>query len=323
MVLPENWFEIERESIMCKYDKQISGIRNRLLVGIAGLILSAVVLTGCSAMQEAFGRKQEAEYCFQCVDEAQNAVEGAMIQVSSAKTGAIGGSGKDGCYRFTGSPQVYEVHILEYPENLELVSDDVFRTGDDGGTYEVRFCHSEKLTEKNIDGSDPAEVQKNTAEQIDAEKKGSLNHVPQFTTVDLDGNIVTDAIFSEYDLTVVNVWGTYCGPCIGEMPELGAWAKELPDNVHLMGFVVDIYTKKEEAQIAKAKKILSDAGAEFPCMILDEQANWLDYMLTIQAVPTTFFVDSEGNIVGDPIIGANVDAYKSFVSEYLKKVTES
>ena len=38
-----------------------------------------------------------------------------------------------------------------------------------------------------------------------------------FHTVSLDDQPVTADIFSDYDLTIVHVWGTYCGPCIAEM----------------------------------------------------------------------------------------------------------
>ena len=48
--------------------------------------------------------------------------------------------------------------------------------------------------------------------------------------MDLDGETVTNDLFAEKDLTVLNVWGTFCGPCVAEMPELGDWAEELPDG---------------------------------------------------------------------------------------------
>lgn len=137
--------------------------------------------------------------------------------------------------------------------------------------------------------------------------------VGAFTTTDLDGNEVTESIFSGYDLTVINVWGTFCGPCIGEMPELAQWHKELPENVQLIGLVSDV---NESGDVSAAQKILSDTGVEFVNLL---SSNSLIPLLSMsQYVPTTYFVDSEGKMVGDPIVGADVNGYKQFVEEYLK-----
>ena len=50
---------------------------------------------------------------------------------------------------------------------------------------------------------------------------GMPKQMPAFIAKDLQGNEITESIFAEKDLTVVNIWGTFCPPCIAEMPELG------------------------------------------------------------------------------------------------------
>lgn len=137
--------------------------------------------------------------------------------------------------------------------------------------------------------------------------------VGTFTTTDVEGNEVTESIFSGYDLTVVNVWGTFCGPCINEMPELAAWAKEMPENVQLVGIVSDVYTGGDAST---AKAIMDKTGVTFLNLLASPtMANLLS---DVQYVPTTFFVDGEGNMVGEPVIGAYVSQYKQFVEDYLK-----
>lgn len=136
--------------------------------------------------------------------------------------------------------------------------------------------------------------------------------MPSFSTVDLNGNTVTDDIFAEKDLTVLNVWGTYCGPCINEMPELGKWAEELPENVQLIGLICDGYGNEDTAA-----QITEKAGAEYLQLIANEDFSQL--FETIVGVPTTFFVDKNGDIVGEPIIGAYVEGYKNFVEGYLNE----
>ena len=63
---------------------------------------------------------------------------------------------------------------------------------------------------------------------------------PAFATKDMKGNDVTNDIFAGKDLTVVNFWATTCGPCISEMPELGDWAREMPENVQIIGVLTDV-----------------------------------------------------------------------------------
>lgn len=141
--------------------------------------------------------------------------------------------------------------------------------------------------------------------------------MPPFTTTDLDGNTVTEEIFAGKDVTVVNVWGTYCGPCISEMPELGEWAREMPDNVQLIGIVCDV-TEEGGETLELAKTILKEADAGFPCLAVSEDLAWLLY--SVQGVPTTFFVDGEGRIVGRAILGAYVEQYQARVEELLNEI---
>lgn len=138
---------------------------------------------------------------------------------------------------------------------------------------------------------------------------------PAFTANDLDGNTVTESIFSEKDLTVLNIWGTFCGPCIGEMPELGEWAKEMPDNVQILGLIIDINGEEDTEHRDLAVDITSQAGVDFPNLIANE--DFAPILKDVIGVPTTLFIDGEGNLVGDPVIGADVDGYKTFVEDYL------
>lgn len=139
--------------------------------------------------------------------------------------------------------------------------------------------------------------------------------MPSFTAKDLDGNTVTEDIFGEKDLTVLNIWGTFCGPCIGEMPELGEWAKEMPDNVQIVGLIIDIAGDEDTEHHDLAVDIVQKADAEFTHLIAN--SDFAEILKDVFGVPTTIFVDKDGNIVGDSVIGADVAAYKKFVEDYL------
>lgn len=171
-----------------------------------------------------------------------------------------------------------------------------------------------KGTENTV--SSPAGGNDTTEEaQTKQEDSADAAAFPSFTTTDLDGNTVTESIFSEKDLTVLNIWGTFCGPCIGEMPELGEWAKEMPDNVQIIGLIIDINGEEDIEHHDLAVDITQESGADFTNLIAN--ADFAPILKDVIGVPTTLFIDGEGNLVGDPIIGADVDGYKKLVEDYL------
>lgn len=152
-----------------------------------------------------------------------------------------------------------------------------------------------------------------TTKQETSENGFPVN-MPEFSTTDMDGNKVTNDIFADYDLTVVNFWATYCNPCIDELPELAEWKKELPDNVNLIGLLVDV-DEKDSDQYKLAEKIISQTGADYQHLIATEEFD--DMISNLVGVPTTFFVDSTGKIIGEPFAGVDVSAYKQTVEDYL------
>ena len=152
-----------------------------------------------------------------------------------------------------------------------------------------------------------------TTKQESSENGFPVN-MPEFSTTDMDGNKGTNDIFADYDLTVVNFWATYCNPCIDELPELAEWKKELPDNVNLIGLLVDVDEKGSD-QYKLAEKIIKETGADYQHLIATEEFD--DLISDLVGVPTTFFVDSTGKIIGEPFAGADVDAYKQTVEDYL------
>lgn len=152
-----------------------------------------------------------------------------------------------------------------------------------------------------------------TTKQETSENGFPVN-MPEFSTTDMDGNKVTNDTFADYDLTVVNFWATYCNPCIDELPELAEWKKELPDNVNLIGLLVDVDEKGSD-QYKLAEKIIKETGADYQHLIATEEFD--DMISNLVGVPTTFFVDSTGKIIGEPFAGADVDAYKQTVEDYL------
>ena len=120
------------------------------------------------------------------------------------------------------------------------------------------------------------------------EEQLTTSALGSFSTVDMAGNPVDTSVFAQADLTVLHVWGTYCSPCINEMPQLAAWAKTLPENVQVIGLICDVESTSDKT-FKTAEKILSRSGAGFTNILCCREL--LPFLQTVTGVPTTFFID--------------------------------
>ena len=190
--------------------------------------------------------------------------------------------------------------------------------GNSGKTETKVSAETEATTEKATEKATEKTSEK--ASEAAGEQKASNFSVSdkslEFTTENLALESVDSSIFGEKDLTVLNVWGTFCGPCIQEMPELGEWQRNLPDNVQIIGLVADVAGKEDADHIELANTILDKTNAHFTNIIPNN--DFAELLSGVVGVPTTFFINKEGKIVGKPIVGAQVPKYKAFVEEYLK-----
>lgn len=142
-------------------------------------------------------------------------------------------------------------------------------------------------------------------------------------TVDIDGKEFSGKDFSDYDLTMVNVFATWCSPCVQEIPDLAEIQKEIKDKgVNIVGVVTDTVDQTGENQEAleKAKLIRERSKAEYPFLIPDK-SNFNGRLSGIQAFPETFFVDKKGQIVGETYSGShNKKAWLEIIEKELAKV---
>ena len=134
---------------------------------------------------------------------------------------------------------------------------------------------------------------------------GSMQKFPTFEGKDLDGNTVkSDELFSANAVTVVNFWFTTCNPCVGELSELDALNKELADKGGALIGVNTFTLDGDEAAISEAKDVLAKKGATYQNVYFASDGEAGKFTANIFAYPTTYVVDRNGNIVGDPIVGA-------------------
>ena len=134
---------------------------------------------------------------------------------------------------------------------------------------------------------------------------GSMQKFPAFEGKDLNGNTVkSDELFSANAVTVVNFWFTTCNPCVGELSELDALNKELAKKGGALIGVNTFTLDGDEAAISEAKDVLAKKGVTYQNVYFASDGEAGKFTTNIFAYPTTYVVDRNGNIVGDPIVGA-------------------
>lgn len=128
------------------------------------------------------------------------------------------------------------------------------------------------------------------------EKAAAFTPEIAFTTVDAEGNTVTEQDLAGYSLVMLNFWEPWCGPCVSEMPDLQKLYEDYQDKGLL---IVGVYSTTSMA--AEAAEIVSGAGVTYPIW------HYCEAFLRFDTgyVPTTVFLDASGKVVGRPKVGSN------------------
>ena len=189
-------------------------------------------------------------------------------------------------------------------------------------------CGSSKEQQTTENESSQAVSEEQTAsEQAPADDNsqymptGSVDFM-NYTIKDLDLN---DVQLSDYikdnKVTMLNIWGTFCGPCINEMPDLGELERKYKDQgFEIVGLTCDVADQDgnfDEEVIADARAIIDHTKITYPVLVCP-----VDFLenLGIQAVPTTYFVDSEGNILGNIELGSNAkEIWEQIITGHLNE----
>ena len=174
-----------------------------------------------------------------------------------------------------------------------------------------------EIMQKSMDGDMSMPAGSDTSTPPD---DGSMQKFPAFEGKDLDGNTVkSDELFSGNAVTVVNFWFTTCNPCVGELAELDALNKELAEKGGSLIGVNTFALDGDEAAISEAKDVLAKKGATYQNVYFDSDGEAGKFTTNIFAYPTTYVVDRNGNIVGEPIVGAITEKKQA---ETLQKLIE-
>ena len=178
---------------------------------------------------------------------------------------------------------------------------------------------------------DDAGEESQVQEALDSEEEAAGTEsagksVGEFSMQDIEGETYTQEMFADYDLTMVNVFTTWCTPCVNEIPDLQKLWEDMSDQgVNVVGIALDCidgFGNTDEEAVEKAKLLAEQTGVSYPFLIPD--SSYLNGRLAeIMAVPETFFVDREGNIVGETYSGSrSLEDWKDIAEAELKGVLQ-
>lgn len=181
------------------------------------------------------------------------------------------------------------------------------------------ICCSLMFTIVSCGNNTKSESNDNVNIEENAEKAGENNALtkatkqfPKFKSQDIDGKEFTEEVFKESKLTLVNIWGTWCGPCVSELPELQELSVAMKEkNVNVIGIVQD---GKDSTDVVK--NLMEKKGINFTNIIPNDDL-YQDVIASINAFPTSMIVNDKGEVV-KIVSGSNTkDGYTEIINEFL------
>ena len=141
----------------------------------------------------------------------------------------------------------------------------------------------------------------------------------EFEGTDIEGNKVSSSVFSGSKLTMINVWATYCNPCLSEMPGLSEISDEYdPGEFQVIGIISDVPEDASQEMTELAAELIEQTGADYTHLLLNESL-YKALLTDVTAVPTTFFIDENGMLL-DTVVGAmEKEAWEERINELLEE----
>ena len=198
-------------------------------------------------------------------------------------------------------------------EELDKFANEI-QVGQDGGV--------EKPTEAVIPTETPAtdtedvvsaETEETTGEASSEEEKYYLT----FEAITVDGEAWNSDQLGNSKMTMINVWATYCNPCLMEMPDLGELAAEYDaTEFQIIGVVSDVMEGDSEDNVNYAKELIAETKADYPHLLLNESL-YTSFAGAVSAVPTSFFVRQDGSVIGYLTGAMDKENWKKLIDDLL------
>lgn len=200
----------------------------------------------------------------------------------------------------TPNDESQEIETILDKEEQETPVEELQETQETEETQSNEIQESEKAPDKEIKenpdkkSQDTAKKETQVNEKDDAKK---TFRIPDFNSVDLNGNEISNDFFANNNLTLVNVWTTTCPSCLKEIPTLQEIEENYKDKgVRVLGILAD-------GEVEKGKAYMGQKDAKY-INILPTKSLITGFLDGIMYVPTTLFVDSTGAMIGEMMVGA-------------------
>ncbi len=276
------------------------------------VILAALLLLAlCSCGSREAGAEEEpapvttdlVENSVFVTDEQGGPIPGVMLQLCCGSRCSLNKTGPTGEALFRVNPGVYTVQLLQVPEGY-LMDESEYPIPEPFGSVTI------------VLRTDEPQAAEETAAPETEDEGSDAGTGMSFSTWTLDGAAVTSReIFGGHQVTMINLWATWCPPCRAELPDLARLSGEFEaQGCQIVGLCIDA---DSDAVAAEAARILADSGADYPNY---RYFDGLETLFDLYAVPTSFFVDSHGNVLTEPVVGAYPEGYTDCLAEALAKL---
>lgn len=164
----------------------------------------------------------------------------------------------------------------------------------------------------------------NFSEESSTNTEETTNEEPYIVTFEastIEEETITSDIFADSKLTMLNVWATYCNPCLNEMPDLAEIALEYDSaEFQMLGIICDVSVFSDENALTEAMHLIEDTGATtYPHLLLNDSL-YSSLVGAIDSVPTTFFINQEGEMLGYVVGSRNKESWENIINELLAEM---
>lgn len=165
------------------------------------------------------------------------------------------------------------------------------------------------------------DIRETAAEAPSEEAAEQEAYLVSFEAATADGKALTSDIFEASRLTMLNVWATYCNPCLSEMPELGELAVSYEQSdFQLIGIISDVSEFDDADTIAEAVTLITETKADTYPHVLLSQSLYTNLIGGISSVPTTFFVNQKGELLGYVTGAQTKETWENLINELLAEL---
>lgn len=145
-------------------------------------------------------------------------------------------------------------------------------------------------------------------------------YVLTFEASTIDGEELTSDCFTDCKLTMVNIWATYCNPCLSEMPALGQLASSYEaSDFQIIGVISDISDQSTDEELETAAGLIAETQANYPHLLLN-QSLYNHLVGAVDSVPTTFFINNKGEVLGYVIGAREKESWEAIIDELLAEL---